>query len=82
MDAKPTLQTDEDDLQYCAEHYRRWRVIVKTVIKKNSEDRKKTNKVIYRWRVKQQKSIGYKDEDPDPYDPSYVFFCLEGEREK
>lgn len=80
MDAKPTLDTE--NLGYCAEHCLGWRIRVKSVIKKNAEERKKTNSVMYRWRKKQAASIGYKDEDPDPYDASYVFFCLEGEREK
>ena len=80
MDAKPTLETE--DLRYCAQHGRRWRLVMNSVIVKDTCERKKTNSVVYRWRKKQARSFGYKVEDPDPYDPSYVFFCLEGEREK
>jgi len=32
-------------------------------------------------RRRQTRKLGTRDEDPDPYDKSYIFYCLEGRRE-
>lgn len=38
-------------------------------------------KVLATHRRRQTRKLGHRNEDPDPYDPSYVFYCLEGRRE-
>lgn len=38
-------------------------------------------KILANHRRRQTRRLGARDEDPDPYDPSYIFFCLDGRRE-
>lgn len=77
MDSKPIL--DVEDLRYCAEHSREWKRRIKRI---ELSQKTKVSRILYKWRKRQAASLGYKSEDPDPYNPSYVFFCLEGVREK
>jgi hypothetical protein len=32
-------------------------------------------------RRRQTRRLGSRDEDPDPYDKTYIFYCLDGRRE-
>jgi hypothetical protein len=38
-------------------------------------------KVLAKYRRRQTLKLGYRYEDPDPYDDSYLFYCLKGRRE-
>lgn len=38
-------------------------------------------KLLAVYRRRQTRKLGARNEDPDPYDPSYIFFCLKGPRE-
>lgn len=56
--------------------------VIKATLDFSKKEKKMISKIISRLRRKQRRSLGTKDTDPDPYDPDYVFYCLEGEREK
>lgn len=75
MDAKPTL--DISNLGYCAKHSREWKKRVKLVVHDNKKLRTKASRILSKWRVKQEELVGDNIEDPNPYQPSYVFYCLE-----
>jgi hypothetical protein len=73
MDAKPTIETE--DLTH--HNYKEWREMFRTATRLGEYERKKTSRVLRKWRRRQTKTLGYEAEDPDPYSPTYVFFCLE-----
>lgn len=37
--------------------------------------------VLAKHRRRQTRRLGSRDEDPDPYDRTYIFYCLDGRRE-
>ena len=37
--------------------------------------------ILAKHRRRQTRRLGSRDEDPDPYDRTYIFYCLEGCRE-
>ena len=47
----------------------------------SSSDTEILRRLLSKYRRKQRRALGGTDSDPDPYDPSYVFFCLQGPRE-
>lgn len=55
---------------------------IKAVLDFSKKEKKIVSKIISRLRRRQKRYLGTKDTDPDPYDPDYIFYCLEGEREK
>ncbi len=76
MDPRPTL--DVDNLRSPASLLQaRRRAFKKALIKMTKEDRKTLSAVLSKYRRRQTKLLGHKDEDPNPYDSDYVFYCLE-----
>jgi hypothetical protein len=78
MDPRPTL--DVINLESPRRVYRERRRAMKLELPK--EQKKIASRVVSRYRRKQKKLWGKTVSDPDPYDPDYVFYCLEGKREK
>lgn len=78
---RPTLDVVNLDAprRVYAERKRRMKLALATLSK---EEKKAFSYVLSRYRRKQTKLWGRKVDDPDPYDSDYVFFCLEGKREK
>jgi hypothetical protein len=56
--------------------------ILKKAFDLSSSEKHTIHKVISRYRRRQKRLLGEKDEDPDPYSSDYVFYCLDGPREK
>ena len=54
----------------------------KRLLAYSKEDETKIRKVLAKYRSRQTRKLGHRDEDPNPYDSSYVFYCLDGRREK
>ena len=78
---RPTLDVEKLDSPRTLLH-RRKRVLKKLIAMYiGKKDKKATSKVVSKYRRKQTRLLGEKDEDPDPYDSDYVFYCLEGDRE-
>jgi len=80
MDNKPTLDTK--DLTQCAEHQREWKRKVRELIHADKRVRSRENRILRKWRDKQDELLGYDDEDPNPYQPTYVFYCLEARHQE
>ena len=55
--------------------------LVASVLKRPAEDEATIRKILANHRRRQTRKLGKRNEDPDPYDPSYIFFCLDGRRE-
>ena len=80
MDAKPTLDTE--DLPQCTQHSKEWKRKLRELIHTDKKVRSRENRILRKWREKQDELLGYDDEeDPDPYQPTYVFYCLEARRQ-
>ena len=81
MDLKPTL--DVTHLRSPAALQAQRRKQMDSVIQRSytDVDRKQIAAVLRRYRTRQTKRLGYRYEDPDPYDPEYLFYCLTGTRE-
>ena len=77
MDLRPTL--DVSKLKSPSRLKRQRRKAMEIEIPKR--DKKIVSRVLSSYRRKQRRLLGETDSDPDPYDPAYVFFCLDGERE-
>jgi hypothetical protein len=54
---------------------------VAAVLKRSTRDEIRIRKILAVHRRRQTRKLGGRDEDPDPYDQSYIFFCLDGRRE-
>lgn len=84
MDPRPTITLVDEATQKTLKA--RARQLRKAMPKLSKEDRTKITYVINKYRRKQRKLLEeYVDdsiEDPDPYHDSYVFYCLETEREE
>lgn len=46
------------------------------------EDKKELTRVMRIFRARQTRRLGYRYEDPDPYEPEYLFYCLDTSRTK
>lgn len=81
---RPTLDvTNLDSPRSLHSHRKRtMRRILKAALDFSKKEKKVISKIISRLRRRQKRYLGTKDSDPDPYDPDYIFYCLEGEREK
>lgn len=72
---KPTI-----DVQ--SPHLKRLDVYRKKMAAYGGRDRAKVYRTMKKFRTKQIILLGDKSiEDPDPFDPSYVFYCFTGVRE-
>lgn len=81
MDLKPTL--DLTNLRSPAALQARRRRRMESIIQQTytDVDRKQVTAVLRKLRSQQTRRLGYRYEDPDPYDPEYLFYCLTGKRE-
>lgn len=71
MDPRPTL--DVVNLDSPKSLLKKRRRALKKAIPRDKEARK----VVSRLRRRQNRALGSRDDDPDPYDPSYIFYCLD-----
>jgi len=55
--------------------------LVAALLKRSDEDEAMIRRILANHRRYQTRKLGARNEDPDPYDPSYIFFCLDGRRE-
>lgn len=76
MDPRPTLDVDNLRSPVSLLQARR-RAFKKALLKMSKEDKKTLSAVLGKYRRRQTKLLGHKEEDPNPYDPDYVFYCLE-----
>ena len=78
MDPRPTLNITNltPSRRVASERRRRlWRILRDNGLSKMDA------RILASYRRKQRRLLGKTDEDPDPYAPEYIFYCLEGTRE-
>lgn len=51
------------------------------ILAHSKEEEAQIRKILAKYRGRQTRKLGHRDEDPDPYDSTYIFFCLDGRRE-
>lgn len=54
-----------------------WKKRMKAAIAKPPEHTRQCSNLLSRYRKRQTKLLGESDEDPCPYKPTYVFYCLD-----
>ena len=54
---------------------------VATLLARSATEESRIRTILATHRRRQTRKLGARDEDPDPYDQSYIFFCLDGRRE-
>ena len=58
-----------------------WKAHLARLVDRSPEDAEIVACVLTRHRRRQTRRLGVRVDDPDPYEPSYIFFCLDGRRE-
>lgn len=76
---KPTLDVDMRSNRKLVEKRKRsWNRFMKKVLDLPRKERKKASEALHTWRKKQRNLLGHRDiEDPNPFDKTYVFYCLD-----
>lgn len=79
---RPTL--DVEDLRAPQsirdERRRRLQRVLKKHIRMTEHDKKTLRNVLQKYRRRQEKLLDGYESDPDPYENTYVFYCLEAPR--
>lgn len=77
MESRPTL--DVTSLDSPKTLLRKRKRLIRSVIKAvgSKADRKRCREVVSKYRRKQRRLSGSSESDPDPYDETYVFYCLD-----
>ncbi len=79
MDPKPKL--DVSNLRTSAGVLAKRRKNVRSPIVYTDAEKKHLAVVLRKLRRRQTRQLGERDEDPSPYNPAYVFYCLTGKPE-
>lgn len=58
-----------------------WEARLKRILAIPPEEEAAIRKVLAAYRRRQTRKLGKRDEDPNPYDSDYIFYCLDGKRE-
>jgi hypothetical protein len=66
---------------YCSAHQKTWSKRLTAAIAIPPEEARTIRKILAAHRSRQTRKLGSRDEDPDPYDKTYIFYCLDGPRE-
>lgn len=76
MDSRPTL--DVVHLRSSKTLLKERRRYIRSVVKANltKDDRRLCRDILSKYRRKQRRRSGSTESDPDPYDETYVFYCL------
>lgn len=77
---RPTLDTN-GSMRGAHARQKAWNRRLQTILAIPKEDEAVIRKVLAAHRRRQTRKLGGRDEDPDPYDSAYIFYCLEGRRE-
>ena len=82
MDAsRPTLDTLHHSNQIAARRQKAWNLHVRHLLAIPQNEEVIIRNVLAKHRRRQTRRLGSRDEDPDPYDRTYIFYCLQGQRE-
>ena len=81
MDLRPTL--DVDNLRAPASLTTQRRLTMEQRLKSTftDADLKRIASILRTYRARQTRLLKERDEDPSPYNPKYIFYCLTGKRE-
>jgi hypothetical protein len=76
---RPTLDVENLDISHRQSHQRKkaFRHRLKKLVNASSHEKHKISRILSKYRERQRRNLGSKDEDPDPYDSKYIFYCLE-----
>lgn len=77
MESRPTLDVVHLRVSktLLKERQRHLRHVLKAALTK--DQRKRAREILSKYRRKQRRLSGSSESDPDPYDETYVFYCLD-----
>ena len=78
---RPTLTTDIHSNRIAARREKVWNLRLRDVLAIPKEEEVIIRNILAKHRRRQTRRLGARDEDPDPYDTTYIFYCLDGRRE-
>lgn len=76
---RPIVDVDvEGDRKLEEKRKKEWKKHMKAVLYISKTEKQRVSYVLHKWRKKQRKLLDQKDiEDPNPFDETYVFYCLD-----
>ena len=77
---RPTIVTN-GSMRGASARWKAWDRRFRAILAIPKEDEAVIRKILANYRRRQTRKLGSRDEDPDPYDSAYIFYCLEGRRE-
>lgn len=80
--SRPTLDVVHHSDRIAAHRQKVWNVRLRRLLAIPKEEEVIIRNVLAKHRRRQTRRLGSRDEDPDPYDRTYIFYCLQGQREE
>jgi hypothetical protein len=79
---RPTLDVENLDISKRQNKHRQkaFQHRLKFILNTTKHDKHLFSHILSKYRKLQKKRLGTKDEDPDPYEPDYIFYCLQNPR--
>ena len=74
---RPTIETNCGT----SARQRAWTKHIRTLLVIPKHEEIIIRNILAKHRRRQTRRLGSRDEDPDPYDSAYIFYCLDGRRE-
>jgi hypothetical protein len=78
---RPTLDTLHYSNRIASRREKVWNLRVRHLLAIPQNEEVIIRNVLAKHRRRQTRRLGSRDEDPDPYDRTYIFYCLQGQRE-
>jgi hypothetical protein len=77
---RPTLETN-GSFRGASARQKAWARHLRTILAIPQNEEALIRNILANHRRRQTRKLGYRYEDPDPYDSTYIFYCLDGRRE-
>jgi hypothetical protein len=77
---RPTLETN-GSFHGASARQKAWARHVRTILAIPEKEETLIRNILATHRRRQTRRLGSRDEDPDPYASTYIFYCLDGRRE-
>ncbi len=78
---RPTLDTVNHSNGIVSRRQKVWNLRIRHLLAIPQNEEVIIRNVLAKHRRRQTRRLGSRDEDPDPYDRTYIFYCLQGQRE-
>lgn len=77
---RPTVDTN-GSARGASARQKEWTRHLRTILAIPEKEETLIRNILANHRRRQTRKLGYRYEDPDPYESTYIFYCLDGRRE-